>query len=112
MTVLEQKNFAGAANAFGGRKVIDVDAHLTEPHDLWTRLAPAAIRDRVPQVKTINGERSWVIDGDIIIGKGELCLDRIQNQFLGHIRAIHLYDAVLSQRNDDRRLGLQRNSGF
>ena len=70
MTVLEQKNFAGAANAFGGRKVIDVDAHLTEPHDLWTRLAPAAIRDRVPQVKTINGERSWVIDGDIIIGKG------------------------------------------
>ncbi len=26
-------------------KVIDADTHLTEPHDMWTRRAPAAIRD-------------------------------------------------------------------
>ena len=36
---------------FGGRKVIDVDTHLTEPHDLWTKRAPARLKDRVPQVK-------------------------------------------------------------
>jgi predicted TIM-barrel fold metal-dependent hydrolase len=51
-------------------KVIDADTHLTEPHDLWTRRAPAAIRDRVPQVKVLNGQRSWVIDGDKSIGTG------------------------------------------
>ena len=51
-------------------KVIDADTHLTEPHDLWTKRAPAAIRDRVPQVKMLNGIRSWVIDGNQSIGTG------------------------------------------
>jgi predicted TIM-barrel fold metal-dependent hydrolase len=55
------------ARAFGGRKVIDVDTHLTEPHDLWTRHAPARLKDRVPQVKMHNGARSWVIDGDTLL---------------------------------------------
>jgi uncharacterized protein len=68
MGVLEKPVAGGGV--FGGRRVIDVDTHLTEPHDLWTRLAPASIRDRVPQVKMIDGKRSWVIDGNIIIGEG------------------------------------------
>jgi predicted TIM-barrel fold metal-dependent hydrolase len=58
------------ADVFGGRKVIDVDTHLTEPHDLWTRRAPKHLRERVPQVRIINGKRSWVIDGNIIINEG------------------------------------------
>lgn len=48
--------------------VIDVDTHLTEPHDLWTSRAPAAWRDRVPQVKMIDGRRNWVIDGGTVLG--------------------------------------------
>ena len=56
--------------AFGGRAVIDVDTHLTEPHDLWTKRAPASLRARVPQVKQINGKPSWVIDGDKLMGEG------------------------------------------
>ena len=51
-------------------KIIDADTHLTEPHDLWTKRAPASIRDRVPQVKMLGGVRSWVIDGDKSIGTG------------------------------------------
>ncbi len=51
-------------------KVIDADTHLTEPWDLWTSRAPASIRDRVPQVKDLNGVRCWVIDGDKSIGTG------------------------------------------
>src|ERR1700712_5347087 len=71
MGVIESSNFTTAATrCFGGRKVIDVDTHLTEPHDLWTSRAPAALKDRVPQVKVFNGKRSWVIDGDVIIGEG------------------------------------------
>ena len=53
-----------------GIKVIDADTHLTEPWDLWTSRAPAAIRDRVPQVKELDGVRCWVIDGDKSIGTG------------------------------------------
>ena len=51
-------------------KVIDADTHLTEPHDLWLKRAPASIRDRVPQVKMLDGRRCWVIDGDKSIGAG------------------------------------------
>ncbi|MCB2063909.1 MAG: amidohydrolase family protein, partial [Novosphingobium sp.] len=71
MTALDKSLvFKDTENPFGGRKVIDVDTHLTEPHDLWTSRAPASLKDRVPQVKTIDGKRSWVIDGDVIIGEG------------------------------------------
>jgi predicted TIM-barrel fold metal-dependent hydrolase len=52
---------------FGGHRVIDVDTHLSEPHDLWTRLAPASLRSRVPQVKVVDGQKTWVIDEDKVI---------------------------------------------
>ncbi len=58
--------------AFGGRKVIDVDTHLVEPHDLWLKRAPPRLRDRVPQVKLHDGVRSWVVDGDKVLLKGAI----------------------------------------
>lgn len=61
---------ATPAAATSAIKVIDADTHLTEPHDLWTKRAPASMRDRVPQVKILNETRSWVIDGDQSIGTG------------------------------------------
>lgn len=51
-------------------KIIDADTHLTEPHDLWVKRAPASLRDRVPQVKLHQGQMCWVIDGDKNIGTG------------------------------------------
>ena len=60
----------GAAETTTKLKVIDADTHLTEPHDLWTSRAPAKWRDRVPQVKMLDGQMSWVIDGDKSIGTG------------------------------------------
>src|SRR5262249_26939174 len=51
-------------------KVIDADTHFTEPHDMWIKRAPASLRDRVPQVKSFEGKRSWVFDGDKTIGFG------------------------------------------
>ncbi len=51
-------------------KIIDADTHLTEPHDLWTKRAPAKFKDSVPQVKMLDGTRSWVIDGNQSIGTG------------------------------------------
>ncbi len=51
-------------------KIIDADTHLTEPHDMWIKRAPAKYKDRVPQVKMHEGVRSWIIDGDKSIGTG------------------------------------------
>jgi uncharacterized protein len=51
------------ALALDGLRVIDADTHLTEAHDLWTKRAPAAYRDRVPQVKDVDGRPMWIVDG-------------------------------------------------
>ena len=56
--------------AVTGLKVVDVDSHFSEPEDLWTSRAPAALRDRVPQVTMVDGEPCWVIDGSLVIGRG------------------------------------------
>jgi len=47
--------------------IIDVDAHITEPHDLWTARAPASLKDRVPRVVGEGAERIWVVGDDIQI---------------------------------------------
>jgi predicted TIM-barrel fold metal-dependent hydrolase len=47
-----------------GIKVIDVDTHVSEWHDLWTARAPAKLRDRVPRVVGEGAERRWVIGED------------------------------------------------
>jgi predicted TIM-barrel fold metal-dependent hydrolase len=51
-------------------KVIDADSHLSEPHDLWIKRAPANMRERVPQVRMLDGRKSWVIDANKSIGIG------------------------------------------
>ena len=49
--------------------IIDVDAHITEPYDLWTSRAPAAYKDRVPRFEQ-RGDKggTWVVDGDVELG--------------------------------------------
>ena len=48
----------------GDAKVIDSDTHYTEPPDLWTSHAPAAYKDKVPYMKTIDGRSLWFVEGD------------------------------------------------
>jgi predicted TIM-barrel fold metal-dependent hydrolase len=54
-----------ARSSLAGMPIIDVDTHLSERHDLWTSRAPASLRDKVPQVREIDGQPTWVINGDI-----------------------------------------------
>jgi len=49
-----------------GTLVVDADSHFTEPHDLFTRVAPAEYRDRVPRVETVDGVPKWVFDGHVL----------------------------------------------
>lgn len=51
-----------------GFPIIDADTHITEPHDLWTSRAPAKYKNRVPQIRSVNGKPHWVIDEDKVIG--------------------------------------------
>ena len=43
--------------------VLDADSHWCERPDLFTSIAPASVRDRVPRVEEVDGERMWVFDG-------------------------------------------------
>jgi len=49
-----------------GTLVIDAYSHWTEPHDLFTRVAPARVRDRVPRVEEVEGIPTWVFDGHVL----------------------------------------------
>jgi uncharacterized protein len=49
-----------------GTLVIDADSHWTEPHDLFTRVAPARVKDRVPRVEEVEGIPTWVFDGHVL----------------------------------------------
>jgi len=55
---------ASLKDVVGDAKVIDCDTHYTEPPDLWTSRAPAGYKDRMPYMKTVNGQSLWFIEGD------------------------------------------------
>jgi predicted TIM-barrel fold metal-dependent hydrolase len=59
---------AARQDLLAGIKVVDSDTHLSEPHDLWTKRAPKQWKERVPQVKEVDGKRSWVINGNTAMG--------------------------------------------
>ena len=54
-----------------GIKIIDIDTHLSEPHDLWTKRAPASMKHLVPRVAEQDGKLTWIIgDGIVLSGIG------------------------------------------
>lgn len=54
-------------------KIVDVDTHLSEPHDIFTSRAPRKYKDSVPQVKMIKGKPTWVAEGDKVMAKALAC---------------------------------------
>lgn len=44
-----------------GIKIVDCDTHFTEPPDLFTARAPAALRDKVPYQRIENGVTRWFV---------------------------------------------------
>ena len=68
-----------------GVTIIDADTHIAEVYDLWTSRAPAAYKSRVPQVKSVDGELAWVIDGDTKMGPAfaTCCIRRDGSKSIG-----------------------------
>src|SRR3972149_1415829 len=63
-TVTTATAMAPLKEVVGDAKVIDCDTHYTEPPDLWTSRAPAASKDKMPYMKTVNGRSLWFAEGD------------------------------------------------
>jgi len=55
---------------FSKLRIIDCDAHFTEPADLWVSRAPSAWKDRVPVQQTRDGITSWYLEDQIFAGIG------------------------------------------
>jgi predicted TIM-barrel fold metal-dependent hydrolase len=55
-----------SAAVLAPEKIVDADTHLSEPWDLWTSRAPAKFRDRVPQVREIDGKHVWTCNEQVI----------------------------------------------
>jgi uncharacterized protein len=68
MATAHQESPGLGSESLAGIKVIDVDTHLSEPYTLWTDRAPAKWKERVPQVKTVDNKRQWVIGGTTVMG--------------------------------------------
>jgi predicted TIM-barrel fold metal-dependent hydrolase len=67
----------------GDLKIIDGDSHFAEPPDLWTSRAPAAYKDRVPQLRKVDGETSWFLEGRYWTGLGGHTIAKGQTKTLG-----------------------------
>jgi predicted TIM-barrel fold metal-dependent hydrolase len=57
--------------------LIDIDAHYTEPPDLWLSRAPASLREVVPRVvKTREGHDTWIVGRDTPLSPPGFCVIR------------------------------------
>jgi len=68
-----------------GIKIIDCDAHFTEPPDIFIRNAPAHLKDRMPRVEMVNGAVRWFV-GDKDFGSyGGNTVSKDRNKLLGRL---------------------------
>jgi uncharacterized protein len=67
----------------GGLKIVDCDAHFTEPPDLWTSRAPSSLRSQVPVQRTSDGITAWYIGDHVFANIGGNTIERGHHKVLG-----------------------------
>lgn len=82
-----------ARDPLDGIKIIDCDAHFTEPADLWTARAPAALRNRVPVHRTVDGITAWYLDGEMWATTGGNTIRTGHEKVLG-AHVVQPFDAI------------------
>ncbi|MET0364560.1 MAG: amidohydrolase, partial [Sphingobium sp.] len=83
----------GLDPSLAGIKIVDTDTHITEAPDLFTSRAPAALKDKVPYVKRIDGTDRWFI-GDRDFGTlGGNVIRKDNNKLLGRLAFPKLEEA-------------------
>jgi len=79
------RNSRGLRPELEGIKIVDCDTHITEAPDLFTSRAPAQYRDKVPQVRRVNGVDRWFV-GDRNFGSlGGNVIRTDNNKLLGRL---------------------------
>lgn len=81
MTVTETETTTH--DPLAGVKIIDCDAHFTEPPDLWTSRAPASMAGKVPVQKTVDGRTAWYLDDDVWASTGGNTIQQGHRKILG-----------------------------
>ena len=66
-------------------RIIDCDAHFTEPAELWTSRAPAELVNRMPVLRTVDGITAWYVEGELWASIGG---NTIQTDADGHARKV------------------------
>jgi predicted TIM-barrel fold metal-dependent hydrolase len=75
---------AGAADdPLDGIEIIDCDAHMTEPRDLWSSRTPANASYRIPEHRTKDGNTGWYIGDDLWASTGGNTIQRGRQKILG-----------------------------
>jgi len=75
----------GLHPSLAGIRIVDTDTHITEAPDLFTSRAPAAMKDKMPVVKRINGTDRWFV-GDRDFGTlGGNVIRADNNKLLGRL---------------------------
>jgi uncharacterized protein len=64
-------------------KIVDCDAHFTEPADLWSSRTPASMQDKVPKLETVDGRTGWFLDGEVWASIGGNTIRQGQEKVLG-----------------------------
>jgi predicted TIM-barrel fold metal-dependent hydrolase len=95
-----------------GLKVIDCDAHITEAPDHWTRHAPAALRSRMPQLRRVDGQDHWFIDGLDFGTVGTSVVSRDGSKIAGKISHDRFDDMSLASSNAKARVAVLDDLGI
>ncbi|MBV9662204.1 MAG: amidohydrolase family protein, partial [Acidimicrobiales bacterium] len=72
-----------STDPLAGLKVIDCDAHFTEPPDLWSSRVAAPQRERVPLQRTVDGITAWYLDDAVWAGIGGNTIKQGHQKVLG-----------------------------
>jgi uncharacterized protein len=79
----EKLESSTTTDPLAGLHVIDCDAHITEPPDLWASRAPASLAARMPEQRTVDGTTAWYLDGAVWAGIGGNTIQRGHEKVLG-----------------------------
>lgn len=99
-------------DSLAGVKIIDCDAHLTEPADLWSSRVPAALQDRVPQMRTVDGRTAWYIHDELWASTGGNTISTGRQKILGSHVVQPFADIDVSSWSVKERLELMDDLGL
>jgi predicted TIM-barrel fold metal-dependent hydrolase len=83
MTVTEAAPRKVFDDGLGDVYIIDCDAHLTEPSDLWSARVAPSLKNRMPIMKTVDGKTAWYLDDQLWASTGGNTIATDREKILG-----------------------------